>query len=86
MQIIRYILKDPSDKTTVVLLFANQTEPDILLRKELEECVPPVCVVVCVCLCMCMHVLVAVYVVLGIRCVLLFVCGCCGVALVCCKT
>ena len=38
LQIIRHILKDPSDVTTVHLLFANQTEEDILLRNELEEC------------------------------------------------
>lgn len=38
LQVIRHILRDPTDKTNVVLLFANQTEGDILLRKELEEC------------------------------------------------
>ena len=38
LQIIRHILKDPQDPTTVHLLFANQTEDDILLRPELEHC------------------------------------------------
>lgn len=37
LQLIRDILKNPSDKTTCSLLFANQTEKDILLRDELEE-------------------------------------------------
>lgn len=37
LQIIRAILKDPKDKTELWLLFANQTEEDILLRKELES-------------------------------------------------
>jgi cytochrome-b5 reductase len=37
LQVIRAIQKDPSDKTEVWLIFANQTEDDILLRKELEE-------------------------------------------------
>lgn len=37
LQVIRAIMKDPSDKTTCYLLFANQTEKDILLRPELEE-------------------------------------------------
>lgn len=36
LQIIKAILKDPEDTTTVSLLFANQTEDDILLRSELE--------------------------------------------------
>lgn len=35
-QIIRAILDDPKDKTEMWLIFANQTEEDILLRKELE--------------------------------------------------
>ena len=38
LQIIRAVLKDPEDKTQMWLIFANQTEADILLRKELEEC------------------------------------------------
>lgn len=36
MQVIRAVLKNPSDKTELWLIFANQTEEDILLRKELE--------------------------------------------------
>ncbi len=36
LQIIRAILKDPKDRTEVWLLFANQSEDDILLREELE--------------------------------------------------
>ncbi|XP_055333746.1 NADH-cytochrome b5 reductase 3-like [Paramacrobiotus metropolitanus] len=37
MQIIRHIFKDPKDTTEVWLLFANQSESDILLRQELES-------------------------------------------------
>lgn len=37
LQIIREILKDPLDKTEVWLLFGNQSEEDIFLRKELED-------------------------------------------------
>ncbi|KAJ8259611.1 hypothetical protein GJAV_G00171440 [Gymnothorax javanicus] len=37
LQLIRAVMKDPSDKTSCSLLFANQTEKDILLRGELEE-------------------------------------------------
>lgn len=37
LQIIRGILKNPRDKTKLWLIFANQTENDILLRKELEQ-------------------------------------------------
>jgi len=37
LQIIRHILKDPEDKTEVFLIFANQTESDILLKSELDE-------------------------------------------------
>ena len=36
LQVIRAIQRDPSDHTEVWLLFANQTEEDILLRSELE--------------------------------------------------
>ena len=36
LQVIRAILRDPNDKTQLWLIFANQTENDILLRKELE--------------------------------------------------
>ncbi|EHB05188.1 NADH-cytochrome b5 reductase 2 [Heterocephalus glaber] len=37
LQLIRHITKNPSDRTRTSLLFANQTEEDILMRKELEE-------------------------------------------------
>ncbi|XP_065145965.1 NADH-cytochrome b5 reductase 3 [Paramisgurnus dabryanus] len=37
LQIINAIMKDPQDETVCYLLFANQTEKDILLRPELEE-------------------------------------------------
>uniref|UniRef100_K7FTU8 NADH-cytochrome b5 reductase n=2 Tax=Pelodiscus sinensis TaxID=13735 RepID=K7FTU8_PELSI len=37
LQLIRAIMKDKDDPTTCQLLFANQTEKDILLREELEE-------------------------------------------------
>ncbi|XP_066494786.1 NADH-cytochrome b5 reductase 2 [Tiliqua scincoides] len=37
LQLIRHITKDPKDNTKCYLLFANQTEKDILLRQELEE-------------------------------------------------
>lgn len=37
LQIIRDILKHDDDETQMSLLFANQTEEDILLREELEE-------------------------------------------------
>uniref|UniRef100_A0A674D0U3 cytochrome-b5 reductase n=1 Tax=Salmo trutta TaxID=8032 RepID=A0A674D0U3_SALTR len=37
LQLVRAIMKDPSDSTTCSLLYANQTEKDILLRDELEE-------------------------------------------------
>ncbi|XP_066523025.1 NADH-cytochrome b5 reductase 3 [Hoplias malabaricus] len=37
LQIIRAIMKDPKDQTICYLLFANQSEKDILLRPELEE-------------------------------------------------
>lgn len=37
LQIIRHIARDKNDKTQLALLFANQTERDILMRKELEE-------------------------------------------------
>uniref|UniRef100_A0A915IBK5 Cytochrome-b5 reductase n=1 Tax=Romanomermis culicivorax TaxID=13658 RepID=A0A915IBK5_ROMCU len=36
LQLIRAVLKDSGDKTQLHLLFANQTEQDILLRQELE--------------------------------------------------
>jgi len=37
LQLIRRITADSSDNTKCSLIFANQTEQDILLRKELEE-------------------------------------------------
>lgn len=39
LQLVRQALKDPEDKTEMWLLFANQTEKDILVRSELEEAV-----------------------------------------------
>lgn len=38
LALIRHVLKNPSDRTEMWLLFANQTEQDVLLRSELEEC------------------------------------------------
>lgn len=37
LQLIRQIAKDSTDDTQAAILFANQTEDDILLRDELEE-------------------------------------------------
>jgi len=37
LQLIRQVFKDPADTTQLALIFANQTEKDILLRPELEE-------------------------------------------------
>ncbi|KAG7214846.1 hypothetical protein INR49_005114 [Caranx melampygus] len=37
LQLIRRITADPTDNTRCSLIFANQTEKDILLRAELEE-------------------------------------------------
>lgn len=37
LQLTREILKHPDDHTKLALLFANQTENDILLRDELES-------------------------------------------------
>jgi len=37
LQIIRQVLKNPNDKTSLSLIFANVTEDDILLRKELDS-------------------------------------------------
>ncbi|KAK7098427.1 NADH-cytochrome b5 reductase 3-like isoform X2 [Littorina saxatilis] len=37
LQLIRQVFKDPDDNTDLWLVFANQTENDILLRTELEE-------------------------------------------------
>jgi NAD(P)H-flavin reductase len=35
-QVMKEILSNPADKTCLRLLYANQTEEDILIRKELE--------------------------------------------------
>ncbi|XP_059166940.1 NADH-cytochrome b5 reductase 3-like isoform X2 [Physella acuta] len=37
LQLVRQVFKDPEDKTDLWLIFANQTEKDILLRPELDE-------------------------------------------------
>lgn len=37
LQLIRYITDNPKDNTKISLIFANQTEKDILLRAELEQ-------------------------------------------------
>ncbi|XP_070281483.1 NADH-cytochrome b5 reductase 2 isoform X1 [Myotis yumanensis] len=37
LQLIRHITKNPRDKTKISLIFANQTEDDIVMRSELEE-------------------------------------------------
>ncbi|XP_037538572.1 NADH-cytochrome b5 reductase 2 [Nematolebias whitei] len=37
LQLVRSITSDPADSTKCSLIFANQTEKDILLREELEE-------------------------------------------------
>lgn len=37
LQLIRHITKNPKDRTKMSLIFANQTEEDILVRKELED-------------------------------------------------
>lgn len=39
LQLIRQVTRDPKDETKLSLIFANQTEEDILLRDELEEAV-----------------------------------------------
>jgi len=39
LQLIRKIVKNPTDDTKMMLLFANRTEKDILLRAELEDLV-----------------------------------------------
>lgn len=36
LQVIKAILRNPADTTTISLIFANVTEEDILLREELE--------------------------------------------------
>jgi len=37
LQLVRAVFRDPADTTSLALLFANQTEDDILLRRELEQ-------------------------------------------------
>lgn len=37
LQLMRQVFKDPDDESNCSLLFANQTENDILVREELEE-------------------------------------------------
>uniref|UniRef100_A0A6A7FNF7 NADH-cytochrome b5 reductase n=1 Tax=Hirondellea gigas TaxID=1518452 RepID=A0A6A7FNF7_9CRUS len=37
LQLVRQVLRDDSDNTQLALLFANQTEADILLRDELDH-------------------------------------------------
>lgn len=37
LQLVREVFKHPEDKTHLSIIFANQTEEDILLRQELEE-------------------------------------------------
>lgn len=37
LQLIRAVFRDKTDRTNISLLFANQTEDDILLREELED-------------------------------------------------
>lgn len=39
LQVLREILDNPEDKTKVTLVFGNQSERDILLRKELDQMV-----------------------------------------------
>lgn len=36
-QVARCLLGDPGEFTTISLIYANVTEEDILLRKELDE-------------------------------------------------
>ncbi|EGD76286.1 NADH-cytochrome b5 reductase 3 [Salpingoeca rosetta] len=38
LQIIQDVLKHPNDKTEIHLIFANQTEQDILVHDQLEKC------------------------------------------------
>ena len=36
LQLITAVFRDPEDQTSLALLFANQSEDDILVREELE--------------------------------------------------
>merc|ERR1712216_1094444 len=38
LQVMRAVFRDKGDKTNMSLIFANQTEEDILLRDELDKC------------------------------------------------
>lgn len=37
LQVIQDVAKNPEDKTEVSFIFANKTEEDIILRKELDD-------------------------------------------------
>jgi cytochrome-b5 reductase len=37
IQVIRAALKNPSDRTTITLIYANVNQEDILLKDDLEE-------------------------------------------------
>lgn len=37
LQLVREVLRSDEDRTELALLFANQTEEDILLRDELDK-------------------------------------------------
>ncbi len=37
LQVASEVLRNPADKTEVSLIFANQTEKDIILREEIDE-------------------------------------------------
>ena len=36
LQLVTDVFRNPNDKTSLALLFANQSEDDILVREELE--------------------------------------------------
>ena len=37
LQIAQEVVRNPADKTEVTLVFANKSEDDILLKKELDD-------------------------------------------------
>ena len=37
LQIIKEVLKNKDDKTNLILIFANNSEADILLKKQLDD-------------------------------------------------
>lgn len=37
LQVIQEIVKNPEDNTEATFIFANKTEQDIILKKELDE-------------------------------------------------